>query len=363
MSKQVKIGRRGVVAAAVGALAGVIVRPGVEPVAATSGSGTQGPLVMGSNPIFNPDGAANRPNVSSVMTTLQASPNFGNFVGNNNRSILQIDGRPAGSANIVGIEAFSRGDAAAVVATGHAGSSFSVGVQASGNFQGVAASGRFVGVAAQSGEGGAGEPNAALLGLGGAGGYGASLGGDLAPLALQAATTAGAPIARAHIMGELFVDVSGKLFYCTVGGTPGTWVELSNVGPALRTLPTPERFVDTRNGLGGVNGPVAAGTTNVFTMSGRSGASGNVALQVPDNALTLVGNLTVIGGPNILNGSFVTLWPGGAQPTVSNINVGPGGVVANSFLVGTSGVGGRRAISVFNSQECDYILDISAFYT
>ncbi len=136
-------------------------------------------------------------------------------------------------------------------------------------------------------------------------------------------------------------------------------------GPTLTFLPTPERFVDTRINLGGLQGPVPAGTTHTFPMTGRNGQSGNAALQIPDTATAIVGNLTVVGAAGIPLGSFLTVWPGGTQPTVSNINFGPAtvtGAVANSFAVALTSVGGHGALNVFNLSACDYILDVTGYY-
>jgi len=132
--------------------------------------------------------------------------------------------------------------------------------------------------------------------------------------------------------------------------------------PVFITLQTPDRFVDTRSGLGGVTGPLPGVATNVFQMTGRTGLSGNAALQIPDAATAIVGNLTVVGAAGIPVGSFVTLWPGGPRPTVSNINVGPGTAVANSYVVGLGSTGGHGSVSVYNQSAGDYILDVTGYY-
>ncbi|MCU1396264.1 MAG: N-acetylmuramoyl-L-alanine amidase [Ilumatobacteraceae bacterium] len=364
MSKKITFGRRGMIAAAAGAVVGAIIPPDGPPAFAASGGGDQGPLILGSNPFFvSNTNAANTANVSSAMTVVQASPNLGNFVTDNTKSVFQIDARPANSNNIIGIEAFGRGDGAAITATSSA-TGQATGVEAIGGAVGIKSVGNQFGLEATSTGTGvgveAGEATAGVFGVA-ATGYGAMLVGGLAPLFLKSNRNPGPPTTDAHTVGEIMVDSNGTFFACRASGTPGTWTNLS--GPVFNTLPTPERFVDTRSGLGGVTGPVNGGTTKTFQMSARNGAANNPALQIPDNATTLVGNLTVLGGPNISNGAFVTLWPGGPQPTVSNINVGPGGIIANSFVVGTASVGGHQSISVFNAQQCDYILDVTGFYT
>jgi hypothetical protein len=129
--------------------------------------------------------------------------------------------------------------------------------------------------------------------------------------------------------------------------------------------PSPERFVDTRSALGGVQGVVAAGSTSTFTMTGRLGSSGRPELQIPDDAVGLVGNLTVIGAPGT-PGAYLTMWPGGEMPTVSNLNFGPdsvGNAIANSFIVGLADTtDGHRCLRVFNSGQCDYIIDVTGYY-
>ena len=109
-----------------------------------------------------------------------------------------------------------------------------------------------------------------------------------------------------------------------------------------------------------------AGTTHTFVMTGRLGETNNPALQLPDTATTLVGNFTVIGASGVPLGSFATLWPSGSKPAVSNINFGPldvTGAVANSFTVGVDASSGHGTMNVYNNSACDYILDVTGYYT
>jgi hypothetical protein len=199
-------------------------------------------------------------------------------------------------------------------------------------------------------------------------GVGGVFAGGLAPLRLMPSAAAGAPAAGGHEVGELVVSSDARLFLCTSAGTPGIWVEMRAkvATPTLVLLPTPERFVDTRSGLGGVQGQVPGATTHTFSMTGRNGESGSAALRIPDAATSIVGNLTVVGAIGVTLGSFVTLWPSGDRPTVSNINFGPStqtGAVANSFTVGLADVaGGHRGINVFTNGTCDYILDVTGYH-
>jgi len=54
-------------------------------------------------------------------------------------------------------------------------------------------------------------------------GYGGQFSGMRAPLRLQPGTTVGRPTTGNHQAGEFFVDENGDLFFCKLGGTPGTW--------------------------------------------------------------------------------------------------------------------------------------------
>lgn len=48
-------------------------------------------------------------------------------------------------------------------------------------------------------------------------------------------------------------------------------------------------------------------------------------------------------------GSFVTMWPGGARPTTSSINFGPGAIVANACTVGLAPIVGHGTMNVSRS--------------
>lgn len=92
--------------------------------------------------------------------------------------------------------------------------------------------GRFTGVTGRAnmrigGIGVSGE-SAHGTGVSGSGGmFGASLQGKQAPLRLVPSESSGPPASGAHLMGELYVDSVGDLFFCKVGGSPGKWAKLA----------------------------------------------------------------------------------------------------------------------------------------
>jgi hypothetical protein len=331
-------------------VAGVAAATAIPAADAASGTGPDGPFINGSN-------FGNTPNTASTVTVLATTANFGNELL---MEFSAIENSNTGAPNVAAVAVVGRRSGAGLFASSGATNQFFVP------------------------GGGLGQLNSGLYGYGVNGatgvtgnsttGVGAVLSGGLAPLRLTPSGATGAPAAGAHTAGELYVDSNGDLFYCTAAGTPGTWIQLSAPAPpalpappatprpVFITLQTPDRFVDTRSGLGGVTGPLPGDATHVFQMTGRNGLSGDVALQVPDAATAIVGNLTVVGAAGIPVGSFVTLWPGGPRPTVSNSNVGPGTAVANSYVVRLESAGGHGSVSVYNQSAGDYILDVTGYY-
>ena len=49
------------------------------------------------------------------------------------------------------------------------------------------------------------------------------------------ATTSGAPVSGTFVTGDYIIDRTGKLYICTTGGTPGTWVAEGFVNPMTTT--------------------------------------------------------------------------------------------------------------------------------
>ena len=62
-------------------------------------------------------------------------------------------------------------------------------------------------------------------------------GATFQPAILAGGTNAGPPASGTHVAGEIILDATGSLWYCTVGGTPGTWIDkLTNTFESLPDL-------------------------------------------------------------------------------------------------------------------------------
>ena len=98
---------------------------------------------------------------------------------------------------------------------------------------------------------------------------------------------------------------------------------------------TPARLLDTRSG-NGASGALGKGGTIALQVTGRGG------VPAVSQVSAVVLNVTAVD-PSA--GGYVTVWPGGAQPNVSNLNFTPGQTVPNLVIVGVSASG---TVSFFN---------------
>ncbi len=115
----------------------------------------------------------------------------------------------------------------------------------------------------------------------------------------------------------------------------------------------PERFVDTRSGLGTAKGQVAGQASFGVQIAGKG--------QVPASGVTAVAlNVTVT---NPKEAGHLTVYPGGQQaPTASNLNFTAGQTIANSVIVP---VGPDGKINVRNGAWAgvDVIVDVVGYYS
>lgn len=120
-------------------------------------------------------------------------------------------------------------------------------------------------------------------------------------------------------------------------------------GAQLRATP-PRRVLDTRTGIGSTVAPIGPSRTLKLPVGGQG--------SVPSDATAVVLNVTAT---NVAQPSFVTVWPYGQKnPGTSNLNVKPGGAIAN-LVICRLGAGGALSIGNVLS-NCDVIADLLGYY-
>ncbi|MBT2479701.1 PKD domain-containing protein [Streptomyces sp. ISL-94] len=118
------------------------------------------------------------------------------------------------------------------------------------------------------------------------------------------------------------------------------------------TSMNPVRFVDTREGLGTVQGQVPGSGTFGVPIRGRSG--------IPAGATAVALNVTVT---NPRAAGHLTVFPGGqAASTTSNLNFAAGQTVANSVIV-PIGADGRIDVRNGSWAGTDVIVDVVGYYS
>jgi hypothetical protein len=146
--------------------------------------------------------------------------------------------------------------------------------------------------------------------------------GAVTPTRYVGATAGGAPGSGTFVAGDFIVDTTGKMFVCTVGGSPGTWVNVFTPGNAdylaVASGGLTGATANTRYVGGTASGPPTSGTFNVGDMvvdrtgliwlcttfgtpgtwqliTGQAAMGGNVVATGESSAATAYGNLTTTG--------------------------------------------------------------------
>ncbi len=195
-------------------------------------------------------------------------------------------------------------------------------------------------------------------------GLGGSFEGSRAPLRLVPAATTGAPKTAAHAAGELFVDSTGALYYCTAAGAPGTWVSLTGSGaaaPALHTVP-PTRVYDSRVPTP-APGAISSGQSRVVSVAdGRAidGGAVTVANLVPAGATAVAYNFTIT---NTVGSGFLTVNPG-TDTTITSSAItwsATGQILTTGSLVAIS-ADRRVTVIAGGGGTTDFLIDIVGYY-
>ncbi|MGO4652194.1 RHS repeat-associated core domain-containing protein [Arthrobacter sp. 2RAF22] len=143
-------------------------------------------------------------------------------------------------------------------------------------------------------------------------------------------------------------DNAGNLAATENYAYPGAAV----TAPGAFSAQAPFRQLDTRNGTGGIHGPVGPGQTIKVKVTGQGG--------IPATGVSAVAmNITVT---NPSSNGFITAYAGDStRPGTSNLNYGPGQTVA-AFAVTPVGADGTIAFTNSSSGTVDILADTSGYY-
>jgi len=112
---------------------------------------------------------------------------------------------------------------------------------------------------------------------------------------------------------------------------------------------TPERLYDTRDGTGGVSGPVTNGSPVALAFTGK----GSVP---PSNVSAIDANVTIVD-PNAHG--HTTIWPTGSRPDSSVLNYMNGEVIANRDYITLSGAG---ALFWSAAPSIHHVVDVTGWF-
>ncbi len=138
---------------------------------------------------------------------------------------------------------------------------------------------------------------------------------------------------------DVVIDLVG--YYTAAGAT---------IGGAEYFPITPERAFDSRDGTGGLTGPVGNGSDTVLTFAGKGSVPAAESVSAVD------ANVTVVG-PSAAG--HTTVWPTGVRPLTSVLNYQANEVVPNRDTV-TLDTGAARIWSV--APQIQYVVDVSGWF-
>jgi len=127
-------------------------------------------------------------------------------------------------------------------------------------------------------------------------------------------------------------------------------VASSSSGGQIVSVPS-ARIMDTRNGTGTTQSPLAGGTTRQLTVVGAGG--------VPSGGVSAV--VLSVGSTNATAAGYLLVWPAGAtQPSGSTLNTATGTTVTNTTVVP---VGTNGQVSITASYTTDVFVDVEGYVT
>ncbi|HSL73204.1 MAG TPA: SpoIID/LytB domain-containing protein [Ilumatobacteraceae bacterium] len=149
-----------------------------------------------------------------------------------------------------------------------------------------------------------------------------------------------------HTPTDVIVDIVG---WFTAGATPAS---------SAFVAPVPDRWVDTRIGLGAPARPVAPAAPVQIPVAGRQMLVGGSTVNIPADVAAVSLNVTVVD-PAVAG--FVTVWPCGTdRPTTSNLNYPARSIVANN-VVATVGASGSACL--YAHSDAHVVVDVTGWFT
>ena len=160
------------------------------------------------------------------------------------------------------------------------------------------------------------------------------------------ATASGVPTGGSFLVGDYVIDQTGKMYVCSVAGSPGTWVQ---VGPsttnAVLTAPF-ETVSSSATALSGsvaaalnastasffyystnptaqytiniTNAPNTAGQSVTFALAVINGSTAYLPLNITINGTQAGASSTALPVNGATNNSITTFWQSGTAPTAGN---------------------------------------------
>ena len=178
----------------------------------------------------------------------------------------------------------------------------------------------------------------------------------------------GYPVQQAYVATSGLTDiVTGSngtctpSYLCTAGtgydgptglGSPSGTAALAPSNPGAFTSLSPYRQLDTRNGTGGVSGPVAPGATIRVPVDGHGG--------IPTTGVSAVAVNVTVTQPSSY-GNIAVYASGTATPDTSNLNFTPGQTTPN-LVIAPVGSDGMIALTNNSSGTVQLIADTSGYY-
>lgn len=186
-------------------------------------------------------------------------------------------------------------------------------------------------------------------------GYGAEfIGGSAAArLVPSDGVAVGPPTDELHLVGELFVDGAGDLYYNAADGA--NFTKLNGQGGVVM-LPDTQRAFDSREEFpepaNSNKGRFAAGETREIDLGEFT--------DIPASATGAIINLTIDG---VDAHGFATVFNGATadedRPNASSINWGPNSVtIANGIIVSVSAT---NTVKVYALEGCEVVIDVAGY--